>query len=159
LCFDLRVEKCRYCIKDGPETLRAVTDQYMIDTNWMRIWTLNGDSFGNLKTDCPGYFDCDKGTAEVVAIDNPELIIKSPTGTGKRILWTGLLYNPVEAEVSAEIACRFRTGLKSMQHNNPEMAIGDGSLVFQPGDSVCISACNAGSLLEQQDVPECVGVE
>jgi len=159
LCFDLRVETCRYCIKDGPETLRNVMHQYMIETNWMRIWTLNADSFGNLGTECPQYFDCDKDTSAVVAIDNPELIIKSPNGVGKRIIWTGVLYNPVEHEKAAEIACRFRTSLKSMQHNNPHLSIGNGALIFAPGDSVCMSACDAGVLLEQSAIPACEGIE
>ena len=159
LCFDLRVEKCRYCIKDGPETLRSVMDDYMIQTNWMRIWTLNADTFGNLGTECPPYFDCDQGTSGVVAIDNPELILKSFNGAGKRIIWTGVLYNPMEHEKAAELACRFRTGLKSMQHNNPDLLIGDGSLILAPGDSVCMSACDAGVLLEQSAIPICEGIE
>ena len=154
LCFDLRVEKCRYCIKDGPETLRAVKGQYMIDTNWMRLWTLNADSFGNLGTECKKYFDCAKDVSNVSVIDNPELILPHD-GRGKRILWTGVLYNPMEREKAKEIACRFRTGLKSLQHNNPEMQISDGELILQPGDSVCIGSCDAGTLLSSDGVPTC----
>jgi hypothetical protein len=159
LCFDVRVEKCRYCIKDGPETLRAVNNQYMFDTNWMRIWTLNADTFGKLRTECPDGFDCDTSRLDEVAIDNPELIIRSKNGAGKRILWTGVFYNPVEPETASEIACRFRSGLRSMQHNNPEMLIGNGSLVIEPGYSVCMGACDAGTLLEQDAIPACQGIE
>jgi hypothetical protein len=162
LCIHLQVAKCRYCIKDGPETLRVLMDQFFIDTNWMRIWTLNADSFERLDTDCPRHFDCDQNVRTVEAIDNPELIIKSKTGIGKRILWTGVLYKPVEPEKLTEIACRFRTGLKSLAHNNPDMAVGNGSMILQPGDSVCIGACSAAfthALLDQQLVPECEGIE
>jgi len=158
LCFDLRVEKCRYCIQDGPETLRIIKDQYMIDTNWMRLWTLNADSFGNLGTECEQYFDCAKDASNVTAIDNPELILPHD-GRGKRILWTGVLYNPTEREKAREIACRFRTGLKSLQHNNPEMQIGDGELILEPGDSVCIGSCDAGTLLSSDGIPTCQGIE
>jgi hypothetical protein len=158
LCFDLRVEKCRYCIKDGPETLRAVKGQYMIDTNWMRLWTLNADSFGNLGTECKKYFDCAKDVSNVSVIDNPELILPYD-GRGKRILWTGVLYSPMEREKAKEIACRFRTGLKSLQHNNPEMPISDGELIVQPGDSVCIGSCDAGTLLSSDGIPTCPGQE
>ncbi|MFN9910320.1 MAG: hypothetical protein ACK56F_30115, partial [bacterium] len=92
--------------------------------------------------------------SNVSVIDNPELILPHD-GRGKRILWTGVLYNPMEREKAKEIACRFRTGLKSLQHNNPEMQISDGELILQPGDSVCIGSCDAGTLLSSDGVPTC----
>ena len=163
LCIDLRVEKCRYCVKDGPETLRSVMAQYMIDTNWMRLWTLNADTFGRLQTDCPQYFDCDQNVSAIQAIDNPELIVKARDGGArKRILWTRVLYNPLEPERVSEIACRFRTSLKSLALTNPDMVIGNGSSTLQPGASLCIGACSASftrELLGQRLVPECEGIE
>jgi hypothetical protein len=65
----------------------------------------------------------------------------------------------MEREKAKEIACRFRTGLKSLQHNNPEMPISDGELIVQPGDSVCIGSCDAGTLLSSDGIPTCPGQE
>ena len=40
VCVELRVQMCRYCVRDG-ETLQTILGSFMVDTNWMRSSTLH----------------------------------------------------------------------------------------------------------------------
>ena len=62
---------------------------YFVDTNWLKIWTLNNGLHSTLGTECLPGLDCDQNVGSLVAIDNPQLVLGTPSGTGKRILWTG----------------------------------------------------------------------
>ena len=83
-----QVQKCRYCVKEG-DPLRTVMKDYFVDTNWLKIWTLNNGLHSTLGTECLPGLDCDQNVGSLVAIDNPQLVLGTPSGTGKRILWTG----------------------------------------------------------------------
>lgn len=82
------MQKCKYCVKEG-DPLRTVMKDYLVDTNWLKIWTLNNDAHSTLGTECLPGLDCDQDVDSQVAIDNPHLVLGTPSGSGKRILWTG----------------------------------------------------------------------
>ena len=154
VCVELRVQKCRYCIKDG-ETLDTVLGHYKIETNWMRLWTLNADTYAALGTACSSSMDCDPANNQV-AVDNPELILKGSDGVGRRILWTGVPYRPQEDEGIEAIACHFRTNIHSIAAANPEMYISPTTVVPR-GYEMCMMACNARRDLDSHGIPKCTG--
>jgi hypothetical protein len=154
VCVELRVQKCRYCIKDG-ETLDTVLGHYKIETNWMRLWTLNADTYAALGTACSSSMDCDPANNQV-AVDNPELILKGSDGVGRRILWTGVPYRPQEDEGIEAIACHFRTNIHSIAAANPEMDISPTTVVPR-GYEMCMMACNARRDLDSHGIPKCTG--
>lgn len=152
MCVELRVQKCRYCVKDG-ETLQTILGSYMVDTNWMRVWSLNADAASALGTTCRAGMDCDP-TNDQVAIDNPELILKGSDGVGKRVLWVGVPYRPTEDEDIEAIACHFRSNLKSIAAANPEMDVSPSTVVPR-GYEMCMLACNARRDLDSHEAPKC----
>lgn len=75
-------------MKEG-DPLRTVMKEYFVDTNWLKLWTLNNALHSTLGTECLPGLDCDQDVGSLVAIDNPQLVLGTPSGTGKRILWAG----------------------------------------------------------------------
>mmetsp|Transcript_15888 Transcript_15888/g.24726 ORF Transcript_15888/g.24726 Transcript_15888/m.24726 type:complete len:129 (+) Transcript_15888:2104-2490(+) len=114
----------------------------MLDTNWLKVWTLNADNVTKLGTQCTKELDC--AISQDLAIDNPELMLKTDAtdgGRGKRILWAGLLYKTYTQESMTNLACRFKTTMKSLSHANPELDVSPGGMVM-PGTDVCMISCN-----------------
>lgn len=151
-CVHVKVEKCRYCVPDG-DTLNTVMAGYGIETNWMRVWTLNADTTAALGTTCTRHLDCEARAD--VAIDNPELILRGEGGVGKRILWAGLLYTPVMDEAVEALGCRFRTSLKSMRAANPNLEVAPGAVVAA-GQEMCFIACNNRGVLATDALAGCL---
>lgn len=47
-CIDFVVQRCQYCVGDS-DTLELLVKVYGIQTNWLRLWTLNSDQDAALK--------------------------------------------------------------------------------------------------------------
>lgn len=89
VCVKVEVQKCRYCVQDG-DPLKAMRRSYLADTNWLKLWALNDETHSKLGTECLPGLDCDQDVVNSIAIDNPHLILNTPSSVGKRILWAGI---------------------------------------------------------------------
>jgi len=144
-CVLVEVQKCRYCVKEG-DPLRTVMKEYFVDTNWLKLWTLNNALHSTLGTECLPGLDCDQDVGSLVAIDNPQLVLGTPSGTGKRILWAGVIYSPPTDMSLQDIACRWRTSHKSLAAANPDLSMATLDVVVPAHHNVCIVACSTTSV-------------
>ena len=142
VCVTVEVQKCRYCVGDG-DPLRTVMKDYFFDTNWLKLWSLNDATHSELGTECLPGLDCDQNVGGVVAIDNPQLMLGTPSDVGKRILWAGVLYAPPKEQSFREVACMFKTSLASIAKGNPDMLnVTEPGAIVPAHHPVCIVACN-----------------
>ena len=113
VCVVVEVQKCRYCVQDG-DPLRVFRKSYFADTNWLKLWALNDETHAKLGTECAPGLDCDQDVGDVVAIDNPQLILNTPSSVGKRILWAGITTTPL---------CAFAQNLRRPPTSSSNLAL------------------------------------
>ncbi len=116
--------------------------------DWLRLWTLNGDSAAalGLEPACAPWLDCaPDAAAGRPLLDGPELALAPPpaadgaAGRGKTVLWAGALRRAAQAEGLLAVAARFRTTVKGLLAVNPDQA----GPVVPPGADVCVVPCTA----------------
>lgn len=151
-CVTVAVQRCRYCVGDG-DPLRTLMKDYFVDTNWLRLWALNNEAHSQLGTECPPGLDCQQDVGPLVAIDNPHLVLGTPSGTGKRILWAGMLYTSDVEQPFQDLACLFRTSLHSIAAANPDMDVTAPGATSQANQPVCIVACSRESRDQDCSLP------
>jgi len=145
VCVPVEVQKCRYCVADG-DPLRTLMKDFFIDTNWLRLWSLNNDLHATLGTECLPGLDCDQNVENLMAIGNPLLTLGTPSGRGKRILWAGILHKPIVEEDFESLACLHRTSLKSLVAVNPDLDVLAPGSSAKPGEAVCIVSCSSENM-------------
>ena len=63
-CSTLQVARCRYCVSPG-DTLGAIMRRVALDSNWLRLWALNGNE--DMETNALGVVDPDRLSQATVA--------------------------------------------------------------------------------------------
>lgn len=137
-CVYIEVQRCKYCVGDG-NTLTMVSKHYHIDTNWMRLWTLNGNNLG----------------ADMQKITDPDNFQGSSVvdaGNNKGALNIGVTYTIQPGDSLRNIAAHFGTTVKKILAVNPDY---EGKINnIEANKELCIVPCTdpyAGSQYTYDD--------
>lgn len=138
-CFNVSVGKCRYCVQ-GNLALPTVRNDFGLDLDWLRLWTLNGDTIASLglTTACSPVLNCagdDKTSMPLMY--GPELTLRS--SSNKTVVWVGALLRPSQPESLMALAARFRTTIKGILAVNPDQE----DSVVSSGTDLCIVPCTS----------------
>jgi len=79
-CVEIEIQRCMYCVGTG-DTLGAVMSRLVGDSNWLRLWAVNGN---------------DDGRQDTILITHPDQIGQSSAGegdfVGQEVMYLGRVY-------------------------------------------------------------------
>jgi len=127
-CIQFSVQRCMYCA-GASETLESVTRDLLGDSNWLRLWAVNGNEDGDPLTPTIKHPD----QLLEGSIPNP-----SNPGLGSPF-HVGNVFTTQPGDSVVRLASLFHTTVKEILRMNPDVQAGGD--VLPVGQELCILPC------------------
>jgi len=127
-CIRFAVQRCMYCAQ-ASETLESIMREVVGDSNWLRLWAVNGNEDGDPLTPTMSHPD----QLLEGSVSNPD----NPTQGSP--FHVGNVYEAQIGDSVVELASMFHTTVKEILRMNPDIT--QGGVYLQTGQEVCIMPC------------------